>query len=213
MLYGTALCRPSAVAAILTDLLQVLEEARVFYGEQDRSESGRSHNKCGTAVEQPSRGGQPVPDQQQRRQGQQQEQQPQQQPAATAHLPDLPASGSVADEAVLAGVGSTSDESMGKAQDGGQTRTVLQTQLEQGRAADPGQAAGPSDGRSSSHSVGTKRCAACGKDQPADGGKLRVCTGCRAVRYCNSECQRNHWAKHRAACKRGSARSSETIYM
>jgi TPR repeat protein len=41
-------------------------------------------------------------------------------------------------------------------------------------------------------------CAECG----ADGGvSLKRCKSCMLVRYCNAECQRKHWAKHKKQCK------------
>jgi len=46
-------------------------------------------------------------------------------------------------------------------------------------------------------------CAACSKTA-ADGVKLQRCIGCRAVWFCNLECQRIDWRSptgHRAACK------------
>ncbi len=46
-------------------------------------------------------------------------------------------------------------------------------------------------------------CAQCG----TSGGKLLVCTRCRAASYCSSACQRLHYPKHKTAC-RSSAWSS-----
>ena len=43
------------------------------------------------------------------------------------------------------------------------------------------------------------RCARCGA-QPAAGQKLRLCGGCKAVRYCGAECQRADWTAHRPRC-------------
>eukprot|EP00741_Cyanophora_paradoxa_P011720 tig00020563_g11324.t1 len=40
-------------------------------------------------------------------------------------------------------------------------------------------------------------CAACS----AEGTSLKECGRCRAVSYCNAECQRAHWRQHKAACK------------
>jgi hypothetical protein len=39
-------------------------------------------------------------------------------------------------------------------------------------------------------------CAECGKDE---GGtvSLKMCKSCMTVRYCNANCQRNHWSIHK----------------
>ncbi|KIZ01352.1 hypothetical protein MNEG_6609 [Monoraphidium neglectum] len=46
-------------------------------------------------------------------------------------------------------------------------------------------------------------CASCGAVELAGSGgvRLRLCRGCRQVRYCGEECMRLHWASHRPACK------------
>ena len=33
------------------------------------------------------------------------------------------------------------------------------------------------------------------------GFSLKACKSCMQVRYCNAECQKNHWPMHKAACK------------
>lgn len=46
----------------------------------------------------------------------------------------------------------------------------------------------------------TLRCASCRREP----GKLRRCTRCLKVGYCNSDCQRKHWdATHRHQCRQG----------
>lgn len=40
-------------------------------------------------------------------------------------------------------------------------------------------------------------CAHCGTR-----GRAKVCTQCRSVRYCGRECQKKHWASHKAVCCR-----------
>jgi hypothetical protein len=41
------------------------------------------------------------------------------------------------------------------------------------------------------------RCAACGgKDVP----RFKVCAGCDIARYCNAQCQKEHWPQHRQVC-------------
>jgi hypothetical protein len=42
-------------------------------------------------------------------------------------------------------------------------------------------------------------CGAC-KRPPALGEKLLKCGRCRAVTYCNKECQKADWSQHKAAC-------------
>ena len=46
-------------------------------------------------------------------------------------------------------------------------------------------------------------CADCGV---AGGVSLKACTSCKLVKYCNVNCQKNHWAKHKKACKRRAAK-------
>ena len=40
-------------------------------------------------------------------------------------------------------------------------------------------------------------CAACGKA----GDNLKGCTSCKQVKYCNRDCQKLHWPKHKKECK------------
>ena len=47
-------------------------------------------------------------------------------------------------------------------------------------------------------------CADCGKEE-GGGVSLKACTSCRLVKYCNADCQRNHWSKHKKQCKRRAA--------
>ena len=42
-------------------------------------------------------------------------------------------------------------------------------------------------------------CAECGI---AGGFSLTACMSCMLVKYCNANCQRNHWKKHKKACRR-----------
>ena len=50
----------------------------------------------------------------------------------------------------------------------------------------------------------TSCCAECGEEE---GGvvSLKACMSCMLVKYCNANCQRNHWTKHKKACKRRAA--------
>ena len=49
----------------------------------------------------------------------------------------------------------------------------------------------------------SSRCSACGKPK-SKYQKLRKCSGCHAVQYCNTECQKKHWkiGGHKKECKR-----------
>ncbi|GAB6020042.1 Ubiquitin carboxyl-terminal hydrolase 19 [Chamberlinius hualienensis] len=46
-----------------------------------------------------------------------------------------------------------------------------------------------------------KRCAFCTRERPTIGDKLKRCTKCYRVSYCDEMCQKNHWHVHRANCK------------
>jgi hypothetical protein len=35
----------------------------------------------------------------------------------------------------------------------------------------------------------------------ASASRCKVCKSCMLVKYCNAECQKNHWPKHKTACK------------
>ena len=41
-------------------------------------------------------------------------------------------------------------------------------------------------------------CVECGV---AGGVSIKICKACRHTRYCNAECQKNHWATHKKECK------------
>jgi len=45
-------------------------------------------------------------------------------------------------------------------------------------------------------------CANCGV---AGGVSLKSCKACMQARYCNAECQKNHWSKHKKECKQRAA--------
>ena len=45
-------------------------------------------------------------------------------------------------------------------------------------------------------------CAECGEE---GGVSLKACKSCMQVKYCNAECQRNHWATHKKQCKQRAA--------
>ena len=51
------------------------------------------------------------------------------------------------------------------------------------------------------HNPNLRKCAYCGKDQGSV--KLKKCNNCRAVAYCDKECQRSHWhAHHKNVCQK-----------
>jgi len=45
-----------------------------------------------------------------------------------------------------------------------------------------------------------KRCACCDAT-PGPGVRLKLCCGCRSVRYCGNACQQRAWPQHKAACR------------
>jgi hypothetical protein len=45
-------------------------------------------------------------------------------------------------------------------------------------------------------------CAECGEE---GGDSLKTCKSCRQIKYCNSNCQKNHWSKHKKVCKQRAA--------
>ena len=54
------------------------------------------------------------------------------------------------------------------------------------------------------------RCANCDIKED-EGIKLKTCTSCKSVRYCGSKCQREHWPKHKKACKQRAAELRDEI--
>jgi len=52
------------------------------------------------------------------------------------------------------------------------------------------------------HLAMTHCCAECGKE---GGVSLKACKACMLVRYCNAECQKNHWPEHKKICKQRAA--------
>lgn len=44
-------------------------------------------------------------------------------------------------------------------------------------------------------------CSSCGKECVAEQDKLKRCTRCLRVGYCNRSCQGSHWQQHRSACR------------
>ncbi|ETV91658.1 hypothetical protein, variant [Aphanomyces invadans] len=53
-----------------------------------------------------------------------------------------------------------------------------------------------------------RRCAACDK-KAAEDKKLKRCTRCQCVFYCDAQCQRNHWKDHKVNCVDPSKQSTE----
>ncbi|XP_075430564.1 ubiquitin carboxyl-terminal hydrolase 19 isoform X2 [Ascaphus truei] len=50
-------------------------------------------------------------------------------------------------------------------------------------------------------SVPISKCSACQKKQLSEEEKLKRCTRCYRVGYCNQICQKSHWPDHKAACR------------
>ena len=56
-------------------------------------------------------------------------------------------------------------------------------------------------------------CAECGKEEGGGVISLKACKSCKLVRYCNVNCQRNHWPKHKKVCKeRATELRDETLF-
>ncbi|XP_027026509.2 ubiquitin carboxyl-terminal hydrolase 19 isoform X4 [Tachysurus fulvidraco] len=50
-------------------------------------------------------------------------------------------------------------------------------------------------------SIPIAKCAACQKPPLSDDEKLRRCTRCYRVGYCNQACQKSHWPNHKSLCR------------
>ncbi|XP_059383662.1 ubiquitin carboxyl-terminal hydrolase 19 isoform X2 [Carassius carassius] len=50
-------------------------------------------------------------------------------------------------------------------------------------------------------SIPITKCAGCMKPPGSDDEKLRRCTRCYRVGYCNQSCQKNHWPNHKVMCR------------
>ncbi|XP_062872197.1 ubiquitin carboxyl-terminal hydrolase 19 [Trichomycterus rosablanca] len=50
-------------------------------------------------------------------------------------------------------------------------------------------------------SIPIAKCAGCQKPPLPDDEKLKRCTRCYRVGYCNQACQKNHWPSHKALCR------------
>ncbi len=46
------------------------------------------------------------------------------------------------------------------------------------------------------------QCGGCGADLCLRHDSVMRCSACRQIRYCNEECQRNDWSRHREECKK-----------
>ena len=53
-------------------------------------------------------------------------------------------------------------------------------------------------------------CADCGVDE-GEGVSLKACKSCMLVKYCNRNCQRNHWPKHKKPCKQRAAELHDEV--
>ncbi|KAL7986245.1 hypothetical protein Chor_011411 [Crotalus horridus] len=52
-----------------------------------------------------------------------------------------------------------------------------------------------------SRTIPITKCAACQKKQQSEEEKLKRCTRCYRVGYCNVVCQRTHWSSHKTLCR------------
>ncbi|XP_075403454.1 ubiquitin carboxyl-terminal hydrolase 19 isoform X5 [Tenrec ecaudatus] len=50
-------------------------------------------------------------------------------------------------------------------------------------------------------SIPISKCAACQRKQPSEDEKLKRCTRCYRVGYCNQLCQKTHWPDHKGLCR------------
>jgi hypothetical protein len=75
-------------------------------------------------------------------------------------------------------------------------------------SADSGAGAGVSADAEQPHPSAPKRCACCGAAS-GPGVTLRLCSGCRLVRFCGAACQRQMWPEHKAACKAAAAAAEQ----
>uniref|UniRef100_A0A671QR32 ubiquitinyl hydrolase 1 n=1 Tax=Sinocyclocheilus anshuiensis TaxID=1608454 RepID=A0A671QR32_9TELE len=50
-------------------------------------------------------------------------------------------------------------------------------------------------------SIPITKCAGCMKPPASDDEKLKRCTRCYRVGYCNQACQKNHWLNHKTTCR------------
>ncbi|QUC17142.1 uncharacterized protein UV8b_01383 [Ustilaginoidea virens] len=48
----------------------------------------------------------------------------------------------------------------------------------------------------------TSTCRSCASEKAKDGGALKRCMRCQAVKYCSAECQKKDWKKHRMECEK-----------
>ena len=53
-------------------------------------------------------------------------------------------------------------------------------------------------------------CASCGITGCED-VKLKDCSACYLVKYCNDECEKDHWPKHKKECKKRAAELHDEI--
>ena len=56
----------------------------------------------------------------------------------------------------------------------------------------------------------TASCANCGKGEESS-GDLKVCSGCKILKYCNRDCQIAHRPQHKKACKKRAAELQQHI--
>jgi hypothetical protein len=50
--------------------------------------------------------------------------------------------------------------------------------------------------------ISSTECSNCGKAvDDTDGGKLKTCNTCQTAKYCNADCQKAHWKKHKMDCE------------
>lgn len=51
-------------------------------------------------------------------------------------------------------------------------------------------------------------CDTCGAVETPATGRFRLCGGCMTTQYCSQDCQKSHWASHKAVCQHTSSQLS-----
>ncbi|KAH8092664.1 hypothetical protein BXZ70DRAFT_1072977 [Cristinia sonorae] len=58
---------------------------------------------------------------------------------------------------------------------------------------------------------GYRICDQCGAVEQPSGSRFRLCGGCMTTQYCSQDCQKMHWASHKAICQHTSSAKSSVV--